>query len=277
MAKQIKQGEDARKALCAGIDQLADTVKVTLGPKGRNVVLSKKFGSPLITNDGVTIAKEIELKDEFENMGAQLVREVATKTNDAAGDGTTTATVQSGTQGQKRNDLVVLRYTKNTTTGVETCSIVVLKGTPTTGTPADPAHNTGSILDGVATHDMPLYRIPINGITVGTLVPLFNVLKPMTDVWDSLTPLPTSVQSGVFIGSSNENGICVISYQSPNGKAPDVIVATPGPWPSDDMRGLAITIWENGVNAAQMRLMNTRTGEFGTRWPARFSWVAIWN
>ena len=191
--------------------------------------------------------------------------------------GTTTATVQSGTQGQKRNDLVVLRYTKNTTTGVETCSIVVLKGTPTTGTPADPAHNTGSILDGVATHDMPLYRIPINGITVGTLVPLFNVLQPMTDVWDSLTPLPTSIQSGVFIGSSNENGICVISYQSPNGKAPDVIVATPGPWPSDDMRGLAITIWENGVNAAQMRLMNTRTGEFGTRWPARFSWVAIWN
>ena len=93
MAKQIKQGADARKALCAGIDQLADTVKVTLGPKGRNVVLGKKFGSPLITNDGVTIAKEIELKDEFENMGAQLVREVATKTNDAAGDGTTTATV----------------------------------------------------------------------------------------------------------------------------------------------------------------------------------------
>ena len=93
MAKQIKQGEDARKALCAGIDQLADTVKVTLGPKGRNVVLSKKFGSPLITNDGVTIAKEIELKDAFENMGAQLVREVATRTNDAAGDGTTTATV----------------------------------------------------------------------------------------------------------------------------------------------------------------------------------------
>lgn len=101
--------------------------------------------------------------------------------------GTTTATVQSGTQGQKRNDLAVLRYTKNTTTGVETCSIVVLKGTPTTGTPADPAHNTGSILDGVATHDMPLYRIPLDGITVGTLVPLFNVLKPMKDVWDSLT------------------------------------------------------------------------------------------
>ena len=93
MAKVISFGEDARKSLQSGIDQLADTVKVTLGPKGRNVVLDKKFGSPLITNDGVTIAKEIELSDPFENMGAQLVKEVATKTNDAAGDGTTTATL----------------------------------------------------------------------------------------------------------------------------------------------------------------------------------------
>ncbi len=93
MAKQIIFGEDARKKLQAGIDQLANTVKVTLGPKGRNVVLDKKYGNPLITNDGVTIAKDIELEDAFENMGASLVREVATKTNDVAGDGTTTATV----------------------------------------------------------------------------------------------------------------------------------------------------------------------------------------
>ena len=93
MAKDIIYGEDARKALQAGINKLADTVKITLGPKGRNVVLDKKFGAPLITNDGVTIAKEIELEDAFENMGAQLVKEVATKTNDAAGDGTTTATL----------------------------------------------------------------------------------------------------------------------------------------------------------------------------------------
>ena len=93
MAKKIIYGEEARKALQSGINQLADTVKITLGPKGRNVVLDKKFGSPLITNDGVTIAKEIELEDSFENMGAQLVKEVATKTNDAAGDGTTTATL----------------------------------------------------------------------------------------------------------------------------------------------------------------------------------------
>ena len=93
MAKDIKYGVDARKALEAGVNKLADTVKVTLGPKGRNVVLDKKFGTPLITNDGVTIAKEIELEDVFENMGAQLVKEVATKTNDVAGDGTTTATV----------------------------------------------------------------------------------------------------------------------------------------------------------------------------------------
>ena len=93
MAKEIKYGVEARKALESGVNQLADTVRVTLGPKGRNVVLDKSFGSPLITNDGVTIAKEIELKDAFENMGAQLVKEVATKTNDVAGDGTTTATV----------------------------------------------------------------------------------------------------------------------------------------------------------------------------------------
>ena len=93
MAKQILFGEEARRALGRGVDQLADTVKVTLGPKGRNVVLDKKFGAPLITNDGVTIAKDIELDDPFENMGAQLVKEVATKTNDLAGDGTTTATV----------------------------------------------------------------------------------------------------------------------------------------------------------------------------------------
>ena len=93
MAKMIEFGEDARKKLQSGIDQLANTVKVTLGPKGRNVVLGKKFGAPLITNDGVTIAKDVELEDAFENMGAQLVREVATKTNDIAGDGTTTATL----------------------------------------------------------------------------------------------------------------------------------------------------------------------------------------
>ena len=93
MSKLIKSGEEARKALEAGVNILADTVKVTLGPKGRNVVLDKKFGAPLITNDGVTIAKEIELDDPFENMGAQLVREVSTKTNDVAGDGTTTATL----------------------------------------------------------------------------------------------------------------------------------------------------------------------------------------
>jgi len=93
MAKEIKYAADARAALCAGVNKLADTVKVTLGPKGRNVILDKSYGAPLITNDGVTIAKEIELEDSFENMGAQIVKEVATKTNDVAGDGTTTATV----------------------------------------------------------------------------------------------------------------------------------------------------------------------------------------
>ena len=93
MAKILKFNEEARRALEAGVNKLADAVKVTLGPKGRNVVLDKKFGAPTITNDGVSVAKEVELEDPFENMGAQLVKEVATKTNDVAGDGTTTATV----------------------------------------------------------------------------------------------------------------------------------------------------------------------------------------
>ena len=109
MAKQILYGQDARHALERGIDQLADTVKITLGPKGRNVVLDKKFGAPIITNDGVTIAKEIELEDAFENMGAQLVKEVATKTNDVAGDGTTTATLLA--------QALVHEGTKNVTAG----------------------------------------------------------------------------------------------------------------------------------------------------------------
>src|SRR6201997_1125546 len=93
MPKQLKFDEDARRSLEAGVNKLANSVKVTLGPRGRNVVLEKKFGAPTITNDGVTIAREVELDDPFENMGAQLVKEVATKTNDVAGDGTTTATV----------------------------------------------------------------------------------------------------------------------------------------------------------------------------------------
>src|SRR5437773_3105681 len=93
MAKQIVHGEDSRQAILRGVNILADAVKITLGPKGRNVVLDKKFGSPLITKDGVTVAKEIELKDPIENMGAQMVKEVASKTSDVAGDGTTTATI----------------------------------------------------------------------------------------------------------------------------------------------------------------------------------------
>ena len=93
MAKMLSYGEEARQALERGVDKLANTVKVTLGPKGRNVVLWRAYGTPLVTNDGVTIAKEIELEDPFENMGAQMVKEVSTKTNDVAGDGTTTATL----------------------------------------------------------------------------------------------------------------------------------------------------------------------------------------
>ena len=118
MAKDIKFAEDTRKALEIGVNKLADTVKVTLGPKGRNVILDKMFGVPLITNDGVTIAKEIELEDRFENMGAQLVKQVATKTNDVAGDGTTTATVLA--------QAIIREGLKNVTAGAN--PIILRKG-----------------------------------------------------------------------------------------------------------------------------------------------------
>lgn len=229
---------------------------------GDDYVLSTKdrFAINVVSANKVTIA------------GGDLVMQGYHASNDKPAD----LIITNGSQGQKRNDIICCRYTK-VGDSIESANLVVVKGTPTTGTPVDPTLNTTPISQGATTYDMALYRVPLDGITIGEPEPMFNILQPMSSVWDSLTPLPTSVQSGVFIGSSNENGICVISYQSPNGKAPGVIVATPGPWPSDDMRGLAITIWENGVDSAQMRLMNTRTGEFGTRWPARFSWVAIWN
>ncbi len=102
-AKELRYREDARAAMLRGVDALANTVKVTLGPKGRNVVLSRKFGSPLVTKDGVTVAKEIELKDRYENMGAQMVKEVASKTSDLAGDGTTTATVSGSSHLSRRH------------------------------------------------------------------------------------------------------------------------------------------------------------------------------
>ena len=118
MPKEIKFAEDARKSIEAGVNKLADTVKVTLGPKGRNVILDKMYGVPLITNDGVTIAKEIELEDRFENMGAQLVKQVATKTNDVAGDGTTTATVLA--------QAIIREGLKNVTAGAN--PILIRKG-----------------------------------------------------------------------------------------------------------------------------------------------------
>jgi chaperonin GroEL len=115
MAKENLYSEEARKSLLKGIDKLSDTVKITLGPNGRNVVLDKKFGGPLITNDGVTIAKEIELDDPFENMGAQMVKEVATKTNDVAGDGTTTATLLT--------QAIIREGMKNVTAGANPMSV----------------------------------------------------------------------------------------------------------------------------------------------------------
>lgn len=198
--------------------------------------------------------------------------------------GTTTATVQSGTQGQKRNDLAVLRYTKNTTTGVETCSIVVLKGTPTTGTPADPAHNTGSILDGAATHDMPLYRIPINGITVGTLVPLFNVLKPMKDVWDSLSP-----STYIACGRTNEgvSALGAVYFKFPTGRPswaagrrPDSFVFSDDEQAHNNeivQKRYMSRLWSLDANGGQFRILRADTWSWIDVGKYPVSWIATWN
>ncbi len=160
MAKQIKFGAEARQALEAGVNKLADTVKVTLGPKGRNVVLDKKYGSPLITNDGVTIAKEIELEDVFENMGAQLVKEVATKTNDVAGDGTTTATVLA--------QAMIQEGIKNIAAGAN--PIILRKGMHKATTAAvDAIKDMSKVLDG-KNHIAKVAAIAAGDAEIGSLI-----------------------------------------------------------------------------------------------------------
>ena len=185
-------------------------------------------------------------------------------------------TITSGSQGMKRNDLICLRYQRVVSTGIESCTLVVVRGTATTGTPADPTVNTGSILDLVAVHDMPLYRIPLDGITVGTPVPLFNILKPMKDVWDSLTRLPTQMRAGMYIGGTNANGVAVVEFDSPTGKPPDAMIVTVGPWTEDVSRLLSAAVWDVSANFSQIRLRNNN-GEWVANHPIRFSWLAIWS
>lgn len=183
--------------------------------------------------------------------------------------------VTNGSQGQKRNDLIVCRYAKGSQS-VESAKLVVVRGTPTTGTPTDPAVNTTSPLDGGTTYDMPLYRIPLDGITIGTPVPLFNVLRPMSDVWDSLTQMP-DIESGMFIGSTNVNGAVLIKWGR-HSTAPFAVFVTYAPNNNDSVtNNFTPLIWSVGDSDFQVRLRDDRSYAWGGAQPVRLYWLATWK
>ena len=183
--------------------------------------------------------------------------------------------VTNGSQGQKRNDLIVCRYTKGSQS-VESAELVVVRGTPTTGTPTDPALNTTSPLDGGTTYDMPLYRIPLDGVTIGTPVPLFNVLRPMSDVWDSLTQMP-DIESGMFIGSTSVNGAVLIKWGR-HSTAPFAVFVTYAPNNNDSVtNNFTPLIWSVGDSDFQVRLRDDRSYAWGGAQPVRLYWLATWK
>ena len=183
--------------------------------------------------------------------------------------------VTNGSQGQKRNDLIVCRYAKGSQS-VESAKLVVVRGTPTTGTPTDPAVNTTSPLDGGTTYDMPLYRIPLDGITIGTPVPLFNVLKPMSDVWDSLTQMP-DIEYGMFIGSTSVNGAVSIKWGR-HSTAPFAVFVTYAPNNNDSVtNSFTPLIWSVGDSDFQARLRDDRSHAWGGAQPVRLYWLATWK
>lgn len=183
--------------------------------------------------------------------------------------------VTNGSQGQKRNDLIVCRYAKGSQ-NIESAKLVVVRGTPTTGTPTDPAVNTTSPLDGGTTYDMPLYRIPLDGITIGTPVPLFNVLKPMSDVWDSLTQMP-DIESGMFIGSTSVNGAVLIKWGR-HSTAPFAVFVTYAPNNNDSVtNNFTPLIWSVGDSDFQVRLRDDRSHAWGGAQPVRLYWLATWK
>lgn len=183
--------------------------------------------------------------------------------------------VTNGSQGQKRNDLIVCRYAKGSQS-VESAKLVVVRGTPTTGTPTDPALNTTSPLDGGTTYDMPLYRIPLDGITIGAPVPLFNVLKPMSDVWDSLTQMP-DIESGMFIGSTSVNGAVSIKWGR-HSTAPFAVFVTYAPNNNDSVtNNFTPLIWSVGDSDFQVRLRDDRSYAWGGAQPVRLYWLATWK
>lgn len=188
--------------------------------------------------------------------------------------------VTNGSQGQKRNDLIVCRYTKGSQS-VESAELVVVRGTPTTGTPTDPAVNTTSPLDGGTTYDMPLYRIPLDGITIGTPVPLFNVLRPMSDVWDSLTPAEYApyIQCAGHTVTTGDDGTFWVGVKSPNGKPPDYASYTVGPFGTgfNDEDGIIAHLWDVTATGVRFRLYTTRYQRWCGKTAIFGKWITVWR
>lgn len=188
--------------------------------------------------------------------------------------------VTNGSQGQKRNDLIVCRYAKGSQS-VESAKLVVVRGTPTTGTPTDPAVNTTSPLDGGTTYDMPLYRIPLDGITIGTPVALFNVLKPMSDVWDSLTPAEYApyIQCAGHTATTGDDGTFWVGVKSPNGKPPDYASYTVGPFGTgfNDEDGIIAHLWDVTATGVRFRLYTTRYQRWCGKTAIFGKWITVWR
>lgn len=188
--------------------------------------------------------------------------------------------VTNGSQGQKRNDLIVCRYAKGSQ-NIESAKLVVVRGTPTTGTPTDPALNTTSPLDGGTTYDMALYRIPLDGITIGTPVALFNVLRPMSDVWDSLTPAEYApyIQCAGHTATTSDDGTFWVGVKSPNGKPPDYASYTVGPFGTgfNDEDGIIAHLWDVTATGVRFRLYTTRYQRWCGKTAIFGRWIAVWR
>lgn len=185
-------------------------------------------------------------------------------------------TIASGSQGLKRHDIVGIRYSRNSSTSVETAVLDVIRGTASS-TPADPALPTGNILTGASSAFMPLYRVPLDGITVGTPVPLFNVLRPMSELWDSVTQAPV-VQAGTISAKSNALAVISLKYASPNGRPPDSLVVSLGPFDVEaSAKQASVMVWSMTAEEAQIRVRRNYDGNWWASFQATISWIAVWN
>lgn len=228
---------------------------------GDDYVLSTKdrFAINVVSANKVTIA------------GGDLVMQGYHASNDKPAD----LIITNGSQGQKRNDIICCRYTK-VGDSIESANLVVVKGTPTTGTPVDPTLNTTPISQGATTYDMALYRVPLDGITIGEPEPMFNILQPMSSVWDSLTQMP-DIESGMFIGSTSANGAVLIKWGR-HSTAPFAVFVTYAPNNNDSVtNNFTPLIWSVGDSDFQVRLRDDRSHAWGGAQPVRLYWLATWK